>query len=37
MGNTVAFENKGSTATIIIDRAPVYRKLKALPAESVAC
>jgi hypothetical protein len=30
------FENKGNAATITIDRAPVYLKLKALPAKNLA-
>jgi hypothetical protein len=36
MGNATSFENKGNTATITIDRAPVYLKLKTLPAKSLA-
>jgi hypothetical protein len=36
MGNAAAYENKGNAATITIDRAPVYLKLKALPAKNLA-
>ena len=36
MGNAAPFQNSGTSATIALDRTPVYLKLKALPAKKLA-
>lgn len=36
MGNATKFENKGTTSSLVLDRTPVYLKLKALPAKDLA-
>ncbi|HEX8834784.1 MAG TPA: hypothetical protein VF719_11310 [Abditibacteriaceae bacterium] len=36
MGNATSFENNSNVATVKIDRTPLYLRLKALPAKSLA-